>query len=179
MKLLRHLLVLHSPYTNFGGCRWVFSLYHLHNFSLAIGSVHDCSHEKIIYEPVSPYWFHSYLIHSFFWHWKLISYVPWCCHYMMTNKNHHSHFEKQIKPECKSRREKLNSLERSILLFHLSNYKCYPLLSWDWTEAISHSQEQDESSRGKTQPPFWKKIPLAPHPTMINSVKMKYREAQA
>lgn len=49
----------------------------------------------------------------------------------MTNKNPYSPLEKQIKPECDSRREKLNSLEGSILLCHLSNYKCEPLLSWD------------------------------------------------
>lgn len=168
MKLLRHLLMLHSPYTNFCGCSSVefFSL--SSPWLLSSYWISARFHKKVIYEPDYFSLQISQLPDSFIFLTLKINFLcPLMLHCMMTYKNHYSHFEKQIKPECESRREKLNSLEGSIVLFHLSNYNCDPLLSWDWTgiDAVSQSQVQDESSREKTQPLFWKKIPVALHPT--------------
>lgn len=58
-----------------------FLFLHHHNFDLAVGPVHAIFHKQILCEPASfsLYISHLSVIHSVSWHWKFISFVPWCC----------------------------------------------------------------------------------------------------
>lgn len=72
---------------------------------------------------------------------------------------------------CKS--DPLSSLEGSILLFHLSNYKCDPLPPWDSTDAISLSQALEERLQEEDTTPL-----LEEHATGSSSYYDKYCEKE-